>query len=129
MKHSLSFKRFILAILFIGMNTVFAEDNNDKFSRQLLFSKATSLPSKDIKSEVIRVVFTPGYKSPLHTHEGPGPRYIISGKVRVEDSGETHIYKAGEVFWETGSAMTIENVGSDKAELLIFQLTPAKESK
>ncbi len=111
------------------MSAVFAEDNKDKFSRQLLFSKATSLPSKDIKSEVIRVVFTPGYKTPLHTHEGPGPRFIISGKVRVEDSGETRIYKEGEVFWETGSAMTIENIGSDKAELLIFQLTPAKESK
>jgi quercetin dioxygenase-like cupin family protein len=70
--------------------------------------------------------FPKGYKTPVHTHEGPGPRYVLKGKLKVEDSGETQIYGAGEVFWETGAAMTVENVDTSTAEILIFELTPVK---
>lgn len=126
MQHNFRYAPLWLLTLFLfGINTTFAGENPDKFSRQRLFSKSVALPSKEVKTEVIRVVFSPGYKSPLHTHEGPGPRYVVKGKVSVVDSGNSRTYAAGEVFWETGSAMTIENVGSEKAEIIIFQLSPA----
>ncbi len=101
-----------------------AADKPGGFARQTLLKKAVTLPSADIETQVIKVHFPPGYKTPLHTHEGPGPRYVLQGRLRVEDNGEINIYKAGEVFWESGSEMTIENVGSKEAEIVIFQMAP-----
>lgn len=101
-------------------------DQKSGFSRQSLLKKRVTLPSPDIETQVIKVHFPPGYKTPLHTHEGPGPRYVLSGRLRIVDNGETHIYKAGQVFWESGSEMTVENVGSGDAEIVIFQMVPPK---
>lgn len=101
-------------------------DKKTGFSRQSLLNKSVSLPSQDIDAQVIKVHFPPGYKTPKHTHDGPGPRYVLKGQLRVIDNGETHIYKAGQVFWESGSEMTVENVGRSDAEIVIFQMIPAK---
>lgn len=90
--------------------------------RKQLLKKSVSLPSNKVETQVIKVNFAPGYKTPLHTHEGPGPRYVTKGQLRVVDGGENQIYKEGEVFWETGSEMTVENVGKTSAEIIIFQL-------
>jgi len=128
-KRFLSYKHLWLVFLLFAMNVAFAESKQEKFSRQELFTKSITLPSNNIQADVIRVVFSPGYKSPLHTHEGPGPRYLVSGEVRVEDGSQGHVYKTGEVFWETGAEMTIENVGTSKAEIVIFQLTSSNASK
>lgn len=103
-----------------------AADKPSGFARQTLLKKAVTLPSADIETQVIKVHFPPGYKTPLHTHEGPGPRYVLQGRLRVEDNGEINIYKAGDVFWESGSEMTIENVSSKEAEIVIFQMAPNK---
>ena len=101
-------------------------DKPKGFSRQNLFKQSVTLPSPTIETQVIKVHFPPGYKTPVHTHEGPGPRYVLKGQLRIEDNGETHIYKEGQVFWESGSEMTVENVGSREAEILIFQMMPPK---
>ena len=101
-------------------------DQKSGFSRQSLLKKMVTLPSPDIEAQVIKVHFPPGYKTPLHTHEGPGPRYVLNGRLRIVDNGETHIYKTGQVFWESGSEMTVENVGSGDAEIIIFQMIPPK---
>lgn len=95
-------------------------------TRQLLLKKKLTLPANTIESKVIRVLFPRGYKTPVHTHEGPGPRYVLKGKLKVEDSGESHVFGAGEVFWETGEAMTVENIGAGEAEIVIFEMAPAK---
>jgi quercetin dioxygenase-like cupin family protein len=79
-----------------------------------------------VESRVIRVQFPSGYKTPLHTHEGPGPRYVLKGRLRVEDSGQIQVYGPGDVFWETGAAMTVENISGGDAELVIFELAPPK---
>lgn len=97
-----------------------------KFSRELLLKKPVTLPSQNIETHVIRVTFPKGYKTPLHTHEGPGPRYVLKGKLKVVDAGETKEYGQGEVFWETGSEMTVENVGSGEAAIVIFEMAPSK---
>lgn len=109
--------------------SVFAESNHhDKpsITRQLLLKKPVTLPSAKIESKVMRVQFPKGYKTPSHTHDGPGPRYVVKGSLKVEDSGESKVFNAGEVFWETGAAMTVENVGNSEAEIIIFEMAPAK---
>ena len=94
-------------------------------SRQLLMKRELPPLEAGAEARVIRVQFPSGYKTPLHTHEGPGPRYVLKGKLRVEDNGETHVYGPGDVFWETGSAMTIQSIGGNDAELVIFEIAPA----
>jgi quercetin dioxygenase-like cupin family protein len=92
--------------------------------RETLLAKPVTLPSASVTAKVIRVKFPPGYKTPLHTHEGQGPRYVLRGKITVEDHGKSFTYKAGETFWETGEEMTAANAGTEDAEMLIFELAP-----
>ena len=95
--------------------------------RALLLEKPVELPSTQVDTKVMRVKFSPGFKTPWHTHEGPGPRYVVKGQLTVVENGKTNVYKAGEVFWETGALMSVENTGADFAELIIFELAPAKK--
>jgi quercetin dioxygenase-like cupin family protein len=93
-------------------------------SRQLLLKQALPPLGANPEARVIRVHFPSGYKTPMHTHEGPGPRYVLKGKVRVEDNGKTQVYGPGDVFWETGAAMTVQSVSGDDAEMVIFEIAP-----
>ena len=95
--------------------------------RATLLDKTVELPSEQVNTKVMRVKFSPGFKTPWHTHEGPGPRYVVKGQLTVVENGKTNVYKAGEVFWETGALMSVENTGTDFAELIIFELAPVKK--
>ena len=94
-------------------------------SRQTLLTRDVALSSTQMQTHVIRVEFPPGFKTPSHTHEGQGPRYIIKGHLKVEDGGKMQVYGPGDVFWETGEPMTVENVGGSEAEFVIFEIAPA----
>jgi redox-sensitive bicupin YhaK (pirin superfamily) len=54
---------------------------------------------------------------------------VIKGKLRVIDNGETNVFGPGKVFWETGSEMTVENIGATEAEILIIELAPVTPEK
>jgi quercetin dioxygenase-like cupin family protein len=95
-------------------------------SRQRLLTRALPPLPAGGEARVIRVKFPSGYKTALHTHEGPGPRYVLRGRLRVEDSGLTRVYGPGDVFWETGAAMTIQSIGGDDAEMVIFEVAPGQ---
>ena len=110
----------ILAVL----AAVAAQADEAMPSRQTLLSQEASLPTNPIVTKVIRVEFPPGYKTPSHTHEGQGPRYVIKGHLKITDAAKTQVFGPGEVFWETGAAMTVENVGGSDAEFIIFELAP-----
>lgn len=94
--------------------------------QQILLERAIELPTNRSQVRVLRVVFPPGYKSPLHTHESPGPRYVVRGKLRIEEGGQTREFEAGQVFWETGNWMTAENVGNGEAEIVVVAIQQAK---
>lgn len=129
MKHSSRLLCLASSLLLLAVGQVAnADESAAKFSRELLLKKQVSLPAKDIDTNVIRVRFPKAYKTPLHTHEGPGPRYVLKGKLKIEDGGQTNIYGPGEVFWETGAEMTVENVGKGEAEIIIFEMVPAKKA-
>lgn len=114
----------LAALLIFNSRTVLAEET-PTLNRAILLENIVDLPGKNIKAKVIRVVFPPAFKTPMHTHEGPGPRYVVKGKLKVVEGGKTNIYVAGEVFWESGNLMTVENLSDNTAELIIFELTPA----
>ena len=44
--------------------------------------------------------------------------------LKVEDADKTQVYGPGEVFWESGQPMTVENVGGTDAEFVIFEIAP-----
>ncbi len=72
---------------------------------------------------VIRHATLPvGFKTPGHTHKGPGPPYVLKGRVEVVEGGQTQTATAGEVFCESGAVMTAENVGDVATDLVSFQL-------
>ena len=115
-----------LCLILPSISAANPTDSKAGFSRQNLLNKTITLASPEVEAQVIKVHFPPGFKTPSHTHEGPGPRYVVKGRLRVIDNGENHVYGPGQVFWESGSEMTVENVGGGDAEIVIFQMIPAK---
>jgi quercetin dioxygenase-like cupin family protein len=49
---------------------------------------------------------------------------VVKGKLKVNEGGNTNTYSIGDVFWESGDLMSVENIGEDLAELIIFELAP-----
>jgi quercetin dioxygenase-like cupin family protein len=102
-----------------------AAEDQPKPAVKVLLEKVVEVPSK-IKVLVRHVTYPQGYKTPEHTHKGPGPRYILQGKVKVMEGGEMGTYSAGEVFWESGIAMTAENIGDGEYKAVIVELLPVE---
>lgn len=125
-KKSAGIIRIMLAALILSNVHAVSAQEKTALDRSILLSKKIDLPSNNIDAKVIRVTFPPAFKTPWHTHEGPGPRYVVKGKLKVVEEGKTNTYTAGEVFWETGNRMLVENLGEDSAEIIIFELAPVK---
>ncbi len=115
----------VLATLLVANVPLASAQNTTTLSKTLLLEQSVELTSSTIDTKTIRVSFPVGFKTPWHTHEGPGPRYVVKGKLQVVEGGKTNTYSSGDVFWETGSLMSVENIGKDTAELIIFELTSA----
>lgn len=130
-KHEISIKHILFVLLtaiilfFISVQTLSAKSKL-ALQKHLLLEKTLELPSKAVETKVIKVHFPPAYKTPWHEHNGPGPRYIIAGQLRVTEGGNTKTYSAGDVFWESGLKMQVENVGEGEAELIIFEMVPVR---
>lgn len=127
--HTIKATKLILAtftLLFFGNIQPVSAQENPGLSRTVLLQKKLSIPSPNINAKVMKVAFPPAFKAPWHTHEGPGPRYIVKGTLNVIDHSKSTTYSAGEVFWETGELMSVENTTDETAELIIFELAPAK---
>ena len=115
----------LAALLLINIYAVSAQEK-PTLNRTVLLENKVELPGNNVNAKVIRVTFPPAFKTPWHTHEGPGPRYVVKGKLKVVEGGKTNTYFVGDVFWETGHLMSVENIGEDSAELIIFELAPKK---
>jgi quercetin dioxygenase-like cupin family protein len=92
--------------------------------KEVLLEKQVDLPANKVNARVIRVIFPKGYKTPEHVHDGPGPRYVLKGRLKIADSGQIQEYGPGQVFWESGQTMTAENISDGEAEIVIFELAP-----
>ncbi|WP_411725979.1 cupin domain-containing protein [Methyloglobulus sp.] len=116
----------LILILFFVVEAVSADDPKPGLIRTTLMENPVELSSKSVNAKVIRVTFPPAFKTPWHTHEGPGPRYVVKGKLKVTEDGKVNTYSIGEVFWESGKLMAVENVATETAELIIFELAPTR---
>jgi quercetin dioxygenase-like cupin family protein len=115
----------LAALLLINIYAVSAQEK-PTLNKTVLLENKVELPGNNVNAKVIRVTFPPAFKTPWHTHEGPGPRYVVKGKLKVVEGGKTNTYAVGDVFWESGDLMSVENIGEESAELIIFELAPAK---
>jgi quercetin dioxygenase-like cupin family protein len=94
--------------------------------KQTLLEQPVDLDTTKIQASVFRLTLPRGFKTPQHVHDGPGPRYVVKGRVKIEEPGQTAEYGPGQVFWETGGVMTAENISEGEAELIIFEVSHRK---
>ncbi len=71
----------------------------------------------------LRVTYAPGAKSSAHAHAGSVYAYVISGKIRSENSatGPARVYSAGEGFFEPPGSVHLvsENASDDEPATLL----------
>lgn len=122
-KHFQIILQYALIITMTGIYSlpVHAQPSIDK---KILLEKNVELTDNKFKARMIRVTFPPGFKTPWHIHRGPGPRYVVKGKLKIIEEGQAKTYSAGEVFWESGKRMSAENLTGEEAEVVIFELGP-----
>ena len=106
---------FMTATALFLARDLLAADPPPKASVKTAFSeKLPNVPGKTLTG--IHVTYPPGGKSTSHAHAGSVYAYVLSGKVRSENSvtGPVRVYSAGEGFFEPpGSVHTISENASD----------------
>jgi quercetin dioxygenase-like cupin family protein len=106
---------FALAAMLFGMPRLFAADEVKPVQAKPVFSeKLPNVPGKTLTGVLVK--YLPGGKSPSHAHAGSVYAYVLSGKIRSENSvtGPARVYSAGEGFFEPpGSTHTISENASD----------------
>ena len=106
---------FALAAMLFGMPRLFAADEVKPVQAKPVFSeKLPNVPGKTLTGVLVKYV--PGGKSASHAHAGSVYAYVLSGKIRSENSvtGPVRVYSAGEGFFEPpGSTHTISENASD----------------
>ena len=116
MKHWTLFAAgFALAALLFGTPRLFAAEDSKPVQAKPVFSeKLPNAPGKTLTGVLVK--YAPGGKSPSHAHAGSVYAYVLSGKVRSENSatGPARVYSAGEGFFEPpGSVHTVSENASD----------------
>ena len=106
---------FLAASALFLTRDILAADPPPKATVKTAFSeKLPNVPGKTLTG--IHVSYPPGGKSSSHAHAGSVYAYVLSGKVRSENSatGPARVYSAGEGFFEPpGSIHTISENASD----------------
>ena len=71
-----------------------------KRERKLFEGKLANAPGQSLTAEVVD--FPPGYKSDVHHHAGSVFAYVLTGRIRSQNSatGPAKIYEAGQSFFE-----------------------------
>ena len=60
-----------------------------------------------------RVSFPKGGVAYTHVHQGPGIRYCLEGRIRIETEGQTHAYGPGEAWFENGASPVLAPTSDD----------------
>lgn len=72
-----------------------------------------------------RVDFPPGGIAYRHTHPGPGIRYLLQGRLRIESGEEDHTYGPGEPWFESGPEPVLATAsGSEETAFVRVLLLP-----
>ena len=82
--------------------------------KQVFAGKLPNVPGKSLTAVVVD--YPPGGKTPAHRHAGSVFAYVLSGKIRSENSvtGPAKVYYAGDSFFEpAGSEHLVSENASD----------------
>jgi quercetin dioxygenase-like cupin family protein len=99
--------------------------HNDERVRKLFAGKLENAPGHTLTAEVVE--YLPGGKSSVHHHAGSVFAYVLTGRIRSQNSatGAARIYKAGETFFEPAGSdhLVSENASaSEPASLLAIHI-------
>jgi quercetin dioxygenase-like cupin family protein len=101
---------------------------NPVTAKQAFSEKLPNVPGKRLTG--IHVTYAPGGKSSSHAHAGSVYAYVLSGKIRSENSvtGPARVYSAGEGFFEPpGSVHTISENASETEPASLLAIFVADE--
>jgi len=112
----------LTALLGVGATLV---AHGDERVRQLFAGKLANVPGHTLTAEVVD--YPPGGKSSVHHHAGSVFAYVLTGRIRSQNSatGAARIYQAGEAFFEPPGSdhLVSENASaSEPASLLAIHV-------
>lgn len=120
---------FVLAASLFGVPALFAADDVKPVQAKPVFSeKLPNVPGKTLTGVLVQ--YAPGASSPSHAHAGSVYAYVLSGKIRSENSvtGPAKIYSAGEGFFEPpGSTHVISENASDTEPASLLAIFVAED--
>jgi quercetin dioxygenase-like cupin family protein len=105
---------FAACALFLARDLVAADPPPGPTATTAFSEKLPNVPGKTLTG--VRVTYPPGGKSASHAHAGSLYAYVISGRIRSENSvtGPVRVYSAGEGFFEPpGSVHLVSENASD----------------
>jgi hypothetical protein len=70
------------------------------------------------------VAFPPGGCAYLHRHQGPGIRCVIEGSLRVDTAGQSHTYRIGEAWFESGPEPVFAQAGDRPTRFIRVMVLP-----
>ncbi len=115
--------------LFVAHDLVAADTPPKLVNAEVAFKeKLPNVPGKEITG--VLVTYAPGGKSASHAHAGSVYAYVISGRVRSENSvtGPVKVYSAGQGFFEPpGSVHTVSENASDSEPARLLAIFVADE--
>jgi quercetin dioxygenase-like cupin family protein len=107
--------------VFFGVGLTFLALGQNPGPKQVFTTKLPNVPGKSLTAVVVN--YAPGGKSASHRHAGSVFAYVLSGKIRSENSatGPARVYSAGESFFEPpGSEHTVsENASTTEPASLL----------
>lgn len=108
----------------LGVGTTLVAHNQERV-KKLFSGKLTNAPGQALTAEVVD--YPPGGKSTVHHHAGSVFAYVLTGRIRSQNSatGAARIYKAGETFFEPAGSdhLVSENASaSEPASLLAIHI-------
>lgn len=117
----------ISLLVLVGGLTKFVNAAKADPTKAKLIDRPVEIPDRQFNILVRTIEWPVGYKSKPHMHKGPGPRYVLTGMVRIDDQGKIGEYRAGETFWHDGGfEHTAENIADKPTKVLIVELLPKK---
>ena len=82
------------------------------------------LPEGDLLWRGDSVAFPAGGCAYLHRHQGPGIRCLIEGALRVDTAGQSHTYRVGDAWFESGPEPVFAQAGDRPTRFIRVMILP-----